>query len=143
MKKILKRYSIIDFDYMYEPPNNLALYVNDRDRPKVLGREGKRIHEIEDALGVRIDVRTFDELGTITSKDSAEFILDTYETKNGVHLTFPIVCIGKDVIVTVNGQPIVQLTVGKSAEVKLAKNTETGKLILEARKKSDTITAVL
>jgi len=143
MKKILKRYSITDFDYMYEPPNNLSLYVNDNDRPKVLGREGKRIHEIEDALGIRIDVRTFDELGTITSKDSAEFIIDTYETKNGVHLTFPIVCIGKDVIVTVNGQPIVQLTVGKSAEIKLAKNTETGKLILEARKKSDTITAVL
>ncbi len=143
MKKILKRYSITDFDYMYEPPNNLMLYVNDNDRPKVLGREGKRIHEIEDALGIRIDVRTFDELGTITSKDSAEFILDTYETKNGVHLTFPIVCIGKDVIVTVNGQPVVQLTVGKSAEIKLAKNTETGKLILEARKKSDTITAVL
>ncbi len=143
MKKILKRYSITDFDYMYEPPNNLSLYVNDNDRPKVLGREGKRIHEIEDALGIRIDVRTFDELGTITSKDSAEFVIDTYETKNGVHLTFPIVCIGKDVIVTVNGQPIVQLTVGKSAEIKLAKNTETGKLILEARKKSDTITAVL
>ena len=48
-----------------------------------------------------------------------------------------------DVIVTANGTNLVQLTVGKTGEVSVAKNSQVGQLLMEAYHKGATITAVL
>ena len=72
-----------------------------------------------------------------------EFVIDMYPSKGKLNLVFPSVCIGKDVILAVNGSPLTQLTVGKTSEISVAKNTETGKMLMEAHQKGDTITALL
>ena len=137
IEKVLKRYSIYDYNFEFEPPNSLTLFVSNKDRPRVIGKDGRTIEEIEQKLGLSITVKSLDEM------DEMEFVIDIYPIKNKVNLVFPQVCIGKDVIVTVNGTNIVQLTVGKSGEVSIAKNSQVGKLLMEGYHKGATITAIL
>ncbi len=136
IQKTLKKYSIYDFDYSFEAPNTLTLFVAKKDKPRIIGREGKRIEEIERKLGLSIDVRTFDE------KEEAEFMIDVYPSKNKVNLVFPEICIGKDVTISINGESVTQLTVGKSGEISIAKNIEAGKLLLDAYNRGAFISAI-
>ena len=137
IQKVLKRYSVYDFTYEFEPPNSLTLFVSNKDKPRVIGKDGRNIDEIEDKLGLSITVKSFGE------QEEMEFVIDIYHSKGKVNLVFPSVCIGKDVIVAINGSPLTQLTVGKTGEISVAKNTEIGKLLMEAHHKGDTITALL
>ncbi|MCG3221204.1 MAG: Flp pilus assembly complex ATPase component TadA [Candidatus Heimdallarchaeota archaeon] len=136
IQKVLKKYSIYDYDYEFDPPNSLILYVTKKDKPRVIGKEGKRIDEIEQKLGLSIDVKTFDE------KETAEFVIDVYPIKSKVNLSFPSVFIGKDASIAINGKVIVQLTIGKSGEVSIAKNTQIGRELMDAYSKGATITAL-
>ncbi|MHA1707655.1 MAG: PINc/VapC family ATPase [Candidatus Heimdallarchaeaceae archaeon] len=137
LKNVLKKYSIYDFTYDFEPPNSLILYVTKKDKPRVIGKEGKRIEQIEQKIGMAIDVKLLDELAT------AEFVIDFYPTKNKMNLVFPSICKGKDVILLINGEELVQLTVGKSGEITVSKNTQIGKVLFEAYKNNSTVTALL
>jgi ATPase len=137
IEKVLSKYSIYDYNFEFEPPNSLTLYVSNKDRPRVIGKDGRTIEEIERKLGLSITVSSFDEL------DEMEHVIEVYPIKNKVNMVFPQVCIGKDVIVTVNGTNLVQLTVGKSGEISVAKNSQVGKMLMQAYHKGATITALL
>ncbi len=137
IQKVLKQYSIYDFTYEFEPPNSLTLFVSNKDKPRIIGKEGRNIDEIEEKLGLSITVKSFGE------QEEMEFVLDMYPSKGKLNLVFPSICIGKDVIIAINGSPLTQLTVGKTGEISVAKNTEIGKLLMEAHHKGDTITAML
>ena len=137
IQKVLKKYSVYDFTYDFAPPNSLTLFVSNKDKPRVIGKDGRNIDEIEQKLGLSITVKSFNE------QEEMEFVIDMYPSKGKLNLVFPSVCIGKDVILTVNGSPLTQLTVGKTSEISVAKNTEIGKMLMEAHHKGDTITALL
>ncbi len=136
IQKTLKRYSVFDYDYSLDSPGNMILFVSKKDKPRVIGKEGRKIEEIERKLGVSIDVRTFDE------KEDAEFMIELYPVKNKVNLVFPDICIGKDVSVAINGENIVQLTVGKSGEISVAKNSQLGETLLDAYNRGAFISAI-
>ncbi|MBY8999925.1 MAG: Flp pilus assembly complex ATPase component TadA [Candidatus Heimdallarchaeota archaeon] len=140
LQKVLKKYGIYDFDFKYEPPNSLTLYVSDKDRPRVIGKDGRKIEEIEQQLGLSIDVKPF---GDKDESEEAEYILDIYSTKSKMNIMFPSTCIGRDVMIAVNGEAMFQLTVGKSGEISVAKDTQTGKILSEAYNKGATISAFL
>ena len=72
-----------------------------------------------------------------------EFVIDLYESKGKVNLVFPSVCIGKDVSVAVNGESVVQLTVGKTGEITIEKNSQVGRELMAGHSKGATITALL
>ena len=103
----------------------------------VIGKNGEIKNEIEEKLGLSITVKSFAE------QDEMEFVIDLYTSKGKLNLVFPNVCIGKDVIIAINGSPLTQLTVGKTGEISIAKNTEMGQILMEAYHKGDTITAIL
>ena len=65
-----------------------------------------------------------------------------YPVKNKVSLSFPNVFIGKDASIAINGKVIVQLTIGKSGEVSIAKNSQIGRELMDAYSKGATITAI-
>ncbi len=140
LQKVLKKYSIYDFNFKFEPPNSLSLFVSDKDRPRVIGKNGKRIEEIEQKLGLSIDVKTF---GEKQENEEAEYILDVYPTKSKMIVVFPPTCVGEDVLIAINGEVVFQLTVGKSGEIGIGKDTETGRALSEAHKKGATISAIL
>ncbi len=137
IEKVLKKYAVYDFNFEFDPPNSLILYVSEKNKPRVIGKEGRTIGEIEQKLGLSITVRTFDQ------QEEMEFVLELYQAKNKVNLVFPSVCIGKDVVVAANGKGIVQLTVGKTGEVSVEKNSQVGMELMEAYSKGKTITALL
>ncbi|MCG3259395.1 MAG: Flp pilus assembly complex ATPase component TadA [Candidatus Heimdallarchaeota archaeon] len=137
IQKVLKQYSVYDFTYDFDPPNSLTLFVSNKDKPRVIGKDGRNIDEIEQKLGLSITVKSFNE------QEEMEFVIDMYPSKGKLNLVFPSVCVGKDVILAVNGSPLTQLTVGKTSEISVAKNTEIGKMLMEAHQKGDTITALL
>jgi len=137
IQKTLKKYSIYDYNFDFNPPNSLTLYVTKKDKPRIIGKDGKRIEEIEQKLGLSIDVRTFDE-----RTEEAEFIIDVYPIKNKVNLVFPSLLIGKDVIVSIDGNELIQLTVGKAGEISIDKNSQIGREIMSAYSRGATISAL-
>ncbi|MFW9851928.1 MAG: PINc/VapC family ATPase [Candidatus Thorarchaeota archaeon] len=137
IQKTLKKYSIYDYNYDFNPPNSLTLFVTKKDKPRIIGKNGKRIEEIEQKLGLSIDVRTFDE-----RTEEAEFIIDVYPIKNKVNLIFPNLLIGKDVIVSIDGDELIQLTVGKTGEISIDKNSQIGREIMSAYSRGATISAI-
>ncbi|MCK5409526.1 MAG: hypothetical protein KAJ30_04615, partial [Candidatus Heimdallarchaeota archaeon] len=68
---------------------------------------------------------------------------DVYPTKSKMIVVFPSTCIGEDVLIAINGEVVFQLTVGKSSEISIGKDTETGRALSEAHKKGATISAIL
>ncbi len=137
IQKTLKKYSIYDYNFDFNPPNSLTLYVSKKDKPRIIGKNGKRIEEIEQKLGLSIDVRTFDE-----RTEEAEFIIDVYPIKNKVNLVFPSLLIGKDVVVSIDGDELIQLTVGKAGEISIEKNSQIGRDIMSAYSRGATISAI-
>ena len=137
IQKTLKKYSIYDYNFDFNPPDSLTLFVTKKDKPRIIGKNGKRIEEIEQKLGLSIDVRTFDE-----RTEEAEFIIDVYPIKNKVNLVFPSLLIGKDVIVSIDGNELIQLTVGKTGEISIDKNSQIGREIMSAYSRGATISAI-
>ncbi len=138
IQKTLKKYSIYDYNFDFNSPDSLTLFVTKKDKPRIIGKNGKRIEEIEQKLGLSIDVRTFDE-----RTEEAEFIIDVYPIKNKVNLIFPSLLIGKDVVVSIDGDELIQLTVGKTSEISIDKNSQIGRKIMNAYSRGATISAIL
>ncbi len=143
IQKVMNKYSIDQYQYSFDPPNTLILYVKEKDKPMVIGREGRTISKIERDLGdIRIDVKTFKEMSDL-HQEEAEFILDVYETKKHIVLVFPSICMGKDVQILINGESLAQLTVGQSSDIKLRKNTDLGEILTEAYRSGSVISALM
>ncbi|MHA1351291.1 MAG: PINc/VapC family ATPase [Candidatus Heimdallarchaeaceae archaeon] len=151
IKRILKQYSgVYDFEYKITEPDSITLFVRDSDRAKIIGKSGKTIEKIESALNLNVDVRSYSEMSEwsdVEQKNSfdeeAEYVLNVYQSKNNIFLVFPDLCIGKDVDIMINGEVIVTLTVGKTAEIKLNSNSELGALFKEAYERGAVISALV
>ncbi|MHA1302286.1 MAG: PIN domain-containing protein [Candidatus Heimdallarchaeaceae archaeon] len=152
IKRIMKQYTgVYNFEYSKSEPDTIIIYVSENDRPRVIGKGGKTIEKIESALGLNVDIRTFQDMiepkeqeySIYSTGEQAEFVLNLYQSKNNIHLVFPEICIGKDVDLLINGDVIVTLTVGKSAEIKLNVNSELGSLFKEAYERNAVVSALM
>ncbi|MHA1864913.1 MAG: KH domain-containing protein, partial [Candidatus Heimdallarchaeaceae archaeon] len=151
IKRILKQYSgVHDFEFKITDSNSITLFVRNSDRAKIIGKSGKTIEKIESALNLNVDVRSYSEMSELNDIDQnnsfneeAEYVINVYQSKNTIFLVFPDLCVGKDVDIMINGEVIVTLTVGKTAEIKLNINSELGSLFKEAYERGAVISALV
>ena len=61
---------------------------------------------------------------------------------NKVNLVFPSLLIGKDIVVSIDGEELIQLTVGKTGEISIDKNSQIGREIMGAYSRGATISAI-
>jgi ATPase len=106
--------------------NKVLVRVSKEAVPRVIGKGGSTVSELEEMLGVKIDV----EAKTPTLGKEIEF--DISETSSSINILVPDDVIGHTVDVYVEDEYILSSQVGKKARVKIDKRSESGKKILNA-----------
>ncbi len=112
--------------------DSITVYVQDHQIPVLLGSGGKRIKEIEKDLGVHIDVRSLDEkreassLRTIDAhleNDKIVLFIGPWDSKESVDIY-----VEKEYVTTA--------TVGSDGTIKMRKNTQAGRDLIDAVRKN-------
>ncbi len=125
IKEVIKR-----FDSQAEieiiSSDRIKIYVNKEVIPKIIGKGGNTISEIERILGIKIDV----EAKISTIGDQVPFNIT--ESGANIYLIVEEGLIGKKVNVYLNDDLILSNLVGKKARLKIDKKSEQGRKLLNS-----------
>jgi ATPase len=118
-------------------PTKVEVDVDESVIPRVIGKGGSQIKEIEEMLSVRIDVKPRNSGGVTTegsesSGDGEEIDFDYKEKSNSLELFFGSSAIGTEVVVYVDEQQLLTSKVGEKARLRFSKNSEGGKELSHA-----------
>jgi ATPase len=103
--------------------------VPQNEAAKIIGKSGRRIGQIEKALGVHLDVHTRDETVMMPQvEETTKHIIIWMENMAGMAVE-----------VHLGAEPLFTATVGRKGDIKLAKSSEMAKLILKRLKQGDEI----
>jgi ATPase len=106
--------------------NKVQVRVSKEAAPRVIGRGGSTVSELEEMLGVKIDV----EAKTPTPGREVEF--DISETGSSINILVDEEVIGHTVDIYVEDEYVMSSQVGKKARIKIDKRSTSGKKILDA-----------
>ncbi|MGI0019014.1 MAG: PINc/VapC family ATPase [Nitrososphaera sp.] len=106
--------------------NRVQVKVSKEAAPKIIGKGGSTINELEDVLGVKIDVET----KTPTLGKQIDF--EVSEAGSAVTLMVDEEVIGRTVDVYIEDEFVLSSQVGKKARLKVDKRSEAGKKIVNA-----------
>jgi ATPase len=106
--------------------NKVQVRVSKEAAPRIIGKGGSTVSELEEMLGVKIDVEA--KIPTL----GKEIQFDISEAGSSVNILVDENVIGRTVDVYVEDEYILSSQVGKKARVKIDKRSESGKKILNA-----------
>jgi ATPase len=106
--------------------NRVQVKVSKEAAPKIIGKGGSTINELEDMLGLKIDVET----KTPTLGKEIEFEIS--EAGSAVTLLVDEQVIGRTVDIYIDDEFVLSSQVGKKARIKVDKRSEAGKKIVSA-----------
>mgnify|MGYP001286853031 CR=1 FL=1 len=138
-----KRYSR-DAEVEVVSDNKCIVYVPANDISKIIGKQGKNIGMIEKQLGMSIDVQ---ELGASKSKntenpqktDKQEVHYELNIKKNSILFELGLKMQHKDVDLYLNDEFLMTAKAGKTGIIKIKKNNNVGKTILDAVNRGEKI----
>lgn len=130
----LAQSKIIDIMRRFDPKaevnvisdNKVQVRVSKESAPRLIGKGGSTISELEEMLGVKIDVEA--KIPTL----GKEIEFDISETGSSINILFDDNAVSRTVDVYVEDEYILSSQVGKKARVKIDKRSESGKKILNA-----------
>jgi ATPase len=106
--------------------NKVQVRVSKEAVPRIIGKGGSTVSELEEMLGIKIDV----EAKTPALGREIEF--DISESGSSINIIFDDEAIGHTVDMYVENEYLMSSQVGKKARVKIDKRSESGKKILNA-----------
>jgi len=116
--------------------NKCAVYVPERDIARMIGKQGKNINELEEKLGLSIEVRGLNDMpkgfAGSSTKGGTGLTYEPKIMKKGVVLQLGHEAVGKDVDVFVGGDYLLTAKVGKTGIIKVHKNNKIGKILVDA-----------
>jgi ATPase len=112
------------------------IYVDDSQIPVILGRGGSRIKELEEELGIRLDVRSFDEMEDTVGESTTIEVSDRH-----VILDLDPSMRGRNIEILVNGEPAFIGSVSRTGSIKLARGSEPAEKVYNAYKAGEIIRA--
>ena len=130
----LARSKIVDIMRKFDPKaevnvisdNKVQVRVSKESAPRLIGRGGSNISELEEMLGVKIDVEA--KIPTL----GKEIEFDISETGSSINILLDDHVVSRIVDVYVEDEYVLSSQVGKKARVKIDKHSESGKKILNA-----------
>ena len=130
----LAKSRIMDFVRRFDPSaevniisdNKVQVKVSKEAAPRLIGKGGATVTELEDMLGVKIDVEA--KIPTL----GKEIEFDISESGSSVNILLDDNIIGRTVDVYVEDEYVISSQVGKKARVKIDKRSEAGKKIVNA-----------
>jgi ATPase len=106
--------------------NNVVVKVGNEVIPKLIGRDGKTIKNIEDRLGVSIEVQP------LVESMGKEIGFDVNETGAYMVLTFDKKASGKNANIYIENEYLFSATIGRAGQIKVSKSSDLGKSLLRA-----------
>ena len=136
IKKILPKKSKVDVEVI--SPERANIYIPEEFVPKIIGKNGKRIAEIEESIGISLGVEVIEEKPV----NKNPFEIDIIHTRKQL-----ILDLGKDngrqnFDIYINGEYLLTATTSKKGEIKIKKGIELSDFLLEAVEMGLEITAV-
>jgi ATPase len=115
--------------------------------PRVIGRGGNQIKEIEEALSMGIDIRPRNGNEAIrndqpVSRDK-KVDIDFREKANSIEIFFDSQDIGKEIQLFIDDQPVLFSKIGQKARLKFSKKSELGRKIASGIHSGSTLEAYL
>lgn len=118
--------------------NKCVVYVPERDIARIIGKQGKTIEMIEKSLGMSIEVRELEgranekiENGTTSSEKKTEVPYTLEIDKKSVRLNLDIKMQNEDVDLYLGEEFIMSAKAGKTGIIKIKKNNNIGRIILD------------
>ena len=106
--------------------NKVQVRVSKEAAPRIIGKGGATVSELEEMLGVKIDIETK------TPSLGREIEFDISESGSSVNLLFDDNAVGRTIDVYVLDEYILSSQVGKKARVKIDKRSDSGRKIVNA-----------
>ena len=136
IKKILPKKAKVDVEVI--SPNRANIYIPEEFIPKIIGKNGKRIAEIEESIGISLGVEIIEEKPV----NKSPFEIDITHTRNQLILE-----LGKDngrdnFDIYINGEYLLTATTSKKCEIKIKKGIDLSDFIIEAIEMGLEITAI-
>lgn len=107
-------------------PDRVKVCLPKEYRPKIIGRGGKRIAELEHKIGINISIDSLDD------EVSNDFKVPCHVNKKGVNLEFPRETIGRGYDIFIGEDYLFTATVGKSGLIKLRRGLDLTDILLDA-----------
>ena len=136
VKKLVPKRSKVEVEVI--SPERANIYIPEEFVPKIIGKNGKRIAEIEESIGISLGVEV------IESKpiNKAPFELDILHTKKQLILELGKDNGRKNFDIQIDGEYLLTATTSKKGEIKIKRGIELSDFIIEALEMGLKITAV-
>ena len=136
VKKLVPKRAKVDVEVT--SPERANIYIPEEFIPKIIGKNGKRIAEIEESIGISLGVEVIESKPV----NKAPFEVDILHTKK--QLIFEL---GKDngrknFDILIDGQYLLTATTSKKGEIKIKRGIELSDIIIEAIEMGLEITAI-
>ena len=119
-------------------PERANIYINEKYIPKIIGKNGKRIAEIEKDIGISLGVETFEN----TQSYGEEFEVDIIHTKKQLILDLGKENGSQNFDVLVGGEYLLTATTSRKGEIKIKRGIELSEILVDAIEMGLSITAI-
>jgi ATPase len=119
-------------------PDRANIYIPDKYVPKIIGKNGKRIAEIERDIGISLGVEIIDEKPV----DKTPFEIDITHTRKQMILELGRENGRQNFDILIDGEYLLTATTSKKGEIKIKNGIELSDIILDAIEMGLEITAV-
>ncbi len=115
------------------------VYIPNKDIPKIIGRNGRKIETIERKLNIGIDIQPLER--SRTEKEETRVIpFDIRIKKSSIIFTTNIENQNKDIGIYVNNEFLVRVKAGSTGTIKIKKNSPIGRTLVMAYNNGEDIT---
>ncbi|MDP6647979.1 MAG: PINc/VapC family ATPase [Candidatus Woesearchaeota archaeon] len=128
--------------------NKCIVYVAEQDIARIIGKQGANIIRLEETLGIGIDIKSFDEKYSDskikgTAKEQKEIPFETSYKKNQLLLELGMDMQNKDVDVYVGDEFVLSAKASKTGIIKIRRNNNIGRRLIDALNKHEKLRIVV
>lgn len=136
IKEIRRRIPDAMIEVDMQSDKRATVHIDEKNIPKLIGKKGKTIDEVERRIGISIGVEAFE-----ARENNDMFSVKTEISGNYVILNFSKNTVGTPFDILVDDEYLFTATVGKKGNIKIKKDIELATIIIQAIKRNIPINA--
>ncbi len=127
--------------------NKCIVYVPDSDIARIIGKQGTNIKKLEERLGIGIDIKSIEEEYSAaakgTAKEQREVPFEMGHKKNNLMIELGMEMQNRDVDIYVGDEFVLSAKAGKTGMIKIKKNNNIGRRLMQAMQNRERIRLVV